>query len=146
MRRRLLPWLVALAAAAAPESASRGDDPPPFLVIVHPDNPVDAVDAAFLRSAYLRKADAWEHGPAIDPLDLTPRFPARARFAQKVLRKSLPQLRAYWHQQIFSGKGTPPPQVDSVGDAVAHVIAHRGAVAYLPADADPGDAKVVDLR
>jgi hypothetical protein len=52
----------------------------------------------------------------------------------------------YWNQQIFSGKGVPPPEADSTAAAVAYVLANPGAIAYLPADADPGRVKVIEVR
>lgn len=145
-RRWLLRALGVLAIVGALLAGAHGADEPRFQIIVHPDNPVTEVDTAFLRAAYLKKRLTWSHGPGLQPLDLSARFPIRATFTSRVLRKTGHQLRAYWNQQIFSGKGTPPPQVDTVHDAVDFVLARRGAIAYLPAGADPGRAKVIPLR
>jgi ABC-type phosphate transport system substrate-binding protein len=117
-----------------------------FQVIVNPANPVAAVSRDFLRDAYLRKATDWENGATIHPIDLAPRFPERARFTHEVLRKSHAQLRSYWNQQIFSGKGVPPAEAESTAAAIAYVLAHPGAVGYLPAGIDPGGAKIVQVH
>jgi len=117
-----------------------------FKVIVHPEAGIDSIDRDFLRDAYLKKATEWGNGETIHPLDLSSRFAARDKFTQAVLHKTAAQLKTYWNQQIFSGKGVPPAEADSVADAIAYVLAHKGAVAYLPADADPGKAKVVRIR
>ncbi len=130
---------VALTSAASAES-------PAYQVIVHPDNPIDAIDAGFLRNAYLKKVGAWRSGVTIRPIDLPSRIGARADFVVDILKKTLPQLRNYWNQRVFSGKGVPPPQVDSVAAAIAYVLNHPGAVAYLPANASPGRAKVIEVR
>lgn len=134
--------LVVLWPAAARESAAGEGD---FKVIVHPDNPVTSVDREFLRRAYLKKATEWKHGRAIRPIDLRSRVPARQRFVHEVLKKTAAQVRSYWNQQVFSGKGVPPPEAESTAAAIRFVLANPGAVAYLPADADPGRAKVVAL-
>src|SRR6185436_12176158 len=114
--------------------------------IVNPDNPIVAIDRQFLRDAYLRKSTDWGNGGSIRPVDLRHGFAVRERFAQEVLRKSPSQLKSYWNQLIFSGKGVPPPEVDSTDAVIRYVLANAGAVGYLPADADPRAAKVVAVR
>ncbi len=123
-------------------SAGVGD----FKVIVHPKSPVAAVDREFLRSAFLKKATHWRDGTPIRPISLSRRSPVRELFVREVLRRTPSQLKSYWSQRIFSGTGVPPPEASSVAAAVAYVVANPGAVAYLPAAADPGQAKVVELH
>ena len=122
-----------------------GDDGA-YKVIVHPDNPFDSVDRDFVRDAYLKKATEWNDGEVIRPIDLAPRFRARDKFTENVIRKTAAQLRTYWNQQIFSGKGVPPPEAEAVADVIAYVVANRGAIGYIPADVDPGRAKVIRIR
>jgi ABC-type phosphate transport system substrate-binding protein len=117
-----------------------------YKIVVHPDNPVAAVDRAFLREIYLRKATDWTGDGPIRPIDLARRFSVRERFAQEVLKKTPAQLKIYWNQQIFSGKGVPPPEADSTAAAVAYVLANPGAIAYLPVGADPGKAKLIKVN
>jgi ABC-type phosphate transport system substrate-binding protein len=124
-------------------SAASGED---YQVIVHPDNPTSEIERRFLRDAYLRKASAWDSGTVLRPIDLTPRFAVRERFVHDVLKKSSLQLKNYWTQQIFSGKGVPPPEVETTASVIAYVLANPGAVGYLPRDADPGGAKVIRVK
>lgn len=121
------------------------DQGPAFTVIVNPDNPVTEVDRALLRDAFLKRATEWSNGATIRPIDLTRRFPIRDRFTRDVLKKTPSQLKSYWNQQIFSGKGVPPPEADAVADVIAYVLDHPGGVGYVPATADVGDAKPVQV-
>lgn len=116
-----------------------------FKVIVHPDNPSDAVSRDFLRDAYLKKETEW-HGHTLRPIDLTLKHGVREQFTKDVIRKSVAQLRTYWTQQVFSGKGAPPPEVDSAAAVVDYVLANPGAVGYVPANADTGKARVIPLK
>jgi ABC-type phosphate transport system substrate-binding protein len=134
---------VGFAVALAAGSLAATDD---YKVIVHPDNPVTSVDRGFLRDAYLRKVTDWTGDGPIRPIDLAKRFSVRERFLQEVLKKTPAQLKIYWNQQIFSGKGVPPPEADSTAAAVAYVLATPGAIAYLPIDADPGKAKMIKVN
>jgi ABC-type phosphate transport system substrate-binding protein len=117
-----------------------------FKVIVNPANRVDSVSRDLLRDAYLKRASSWSGGETIRPVDLSSKFSVRQRFAHEVVRKTPSQLRSYWNQQIFSGKGVPPPEADSTSDLIAYVLANPGAVGYLPIDIDPGKAKVIRIR
>lgn len=137
--------LLAIAAAIVGLSLASAADDVRFKVIVHPDNPSDVVSRDFLRDAYLKKQSEW-HGHALRPIDLSTRHPEREKFTRDVIRKSLAQLRAYWNQQVFSGKAVPPPETDSPSAVVRYVLAHPGAVGYIPADADSGDAKIIAVR
>jgi ABC-type phosphate transport system substrate-binding protein len=117
-----------------------------FQLIVHPDNPIGEVDRDFVRDAFLKKATSWRGGEAVRPVDLGKKFAAREQFTRDVLRKSMPQLKRYWSQQIFSGKGVPPPEVDTEKAMIAYVLGARGAIGYLPAGADAGGAKIVKVK
>ena len=130
-------------AGAMVASAAGNED---YKVIVHPGNPVTAIDRQFLREAYLRKTEEWAGGAAVRPIDLTSRFAVRERFDHEVLRKTPSQLRSYWNQQIFSGKGVPPPETDTAEGVVSYVLANPGAVGYVPLDADTRDAKVIKVK
>lgn len=126
-------------------SRGTGAGEPSFKVIVHPDNPVTSLDRELVRNAFLKKAVAWRSGETIRPIDLSEKFSARDDFTRKVLKKTPAQLKAYWNQQIFSGKGVPPPEAASTDDVIGYVLAHPGAIGYLPAHVDAGSAKVIEV-
>jgi hypothetical protein len=141
--------VVAIACAGlAPGGAAttRDREADEYRVVVHPSNPVRVVSREFVRAVYLKRRTTWWDGETIRPVGVSQRFPARQRFAREVLRKSPAQLRAYWNQQIFSGKGVPPPEFDSHDAVLAYVLRHRGAIAFLPASVDPDGAVVVTVK
>jgi ABC-type phosphate transport system substrate-binding protein len=138
--RVLLLVMLVLGLASTSIAAEEG-----FKIIVHPDNRVDAVDRDFLRDAFLKKATEWKGGTTIHPIDLSAKQAVRDKFRERILRKTPSQLKKYWSQQIFSGKGVPPPEA-APDDVIEYVLANKGAVGYLPASADPGKAKVIGIR
>lgn len=141
---RYIPLLLALVAMSPghASTAAQGD----FKVIANPQVAGDSVDRDFLRDAYLKKSTEWSNGDTIHPIDLASKFPERDRFTEQVIRKTPAQLRTYWNQQIFSGKGVPPPEADAIEDAIDYVVSTKGAIGYVPADVDTGKAKVLRLR
>ena len=146
MPRSILRVLVlALIVLGVAGSSVAGEDGA-FVVIVNPQSSVDSVDRDFLRDAYLKKTTEWGSGETIRPIDLTAKYAARDRFTEQVVRKTPAQLKTYWNQQIFSGKGVPPPEAEAPADVIEYVLANKGAVGYIPADVDAGKAKVIRIR
>jgi ABC-type phosphate transport system substrate-binding protein len=143
LRRLAVVFALTVVCVARPHTTTAGTDA--FIVIVHPDNPATSVDRELLRRAYLKKAAEWRGGTAVRPIDLRTGNAARVRFTRDVLKKTPAQLRSYWNQQVFSGKGVPPPQA-SPERVIEYVLAHPGGVGYLPADMDPGGAKIIALE
>ena len=139
----LVLMVVALMLGTAPRgSRADGDE---FVVIANPETEATTIDRGLLRDAFLKKASTWD-GVTLRPIDLAARYAVRERFTRDVLKKSPSQLRSYWNQQIFSGKGVPPPEVESPAAVVRYVSATRGALGYVPAGTDTAGAKVIGVR
>jgi hypothetical protein len=115
-------------------------------IIVNRRNPATSVSRTFLSEVFMKRTGYWNHGAAARPIDLANAVAARDRFTIEVLNKTPAQLRSYWLQRIFSGTDTPPPQAPSPEAAIAYVAANPGALAYLPANVDPGPAKVIPIQ
>ena len=71
---------------------------------------------------------------------------ARRRFSEDVLGRTIEAVRRYWNQQVFSGRGVPPPQVDSEAAVVEYVLTHPGAIGYVTETTDVRGAKVILVR
>jgi ABC-type phosphate transport system substrate-binding protein len=139
---RLLP-LAPLLALGPPPAAGREAG---YQIIVHPSNPARELSRSFLRDAFLKRVPQWNHGPALRPVDLAARAPAREGFSREVLERSVAEIKRFWQQQIFSGKGVPPPELESEAEVAAFVLKHPGGIGYLPSGADPGETRVVAVR
>lgn len=119
---------------------------PDFLLIIHPGNPVDSASREFLTEAFLKKTTRWRDGTSIRPVDQRPDSPVRRKFSESVLRRSVPAIRNYWQQRIFSGRDTPPPELDSDQAVVSYVTKHPGAVGYVSAGTKLQSAKPLALE
>lgn len=147
-RRDTLALLVTLAVAAPWGADAHADDkkPPSFRVIVHPDNRIDAASRAFLADAFLKRVTRWGDDEAIRPVDQRPDSGVRERFSRDVLKRSVAAVRNYWQQRIFSGRGVPPPELESDEAVVTYVLQHRGAVGYVSGGADLRGARAIRLE
>jgi len=142
-RRRVAFLVLSMVLGVAPgiERAARADAAPEFRVIVHPSNPLQAADRGYLADAFLKKVSRWESGETIRAVDLRPDSPARRRFSESVLKRSVGAVRSYWQQRIFSGRDVPPPELESDESVLAFVAKFPGAVGYVS-----GAAKLSGVR
>ena len=102
-----------------------------FVVVVHVANPTPSLPREQVARIFLRKLSRWPGGSPSLPVDLRADAPARVAFTKRVLAKSVPSVKAYWQERIFSGRDVPPPEQPTEADAVAYVRANPGAVAYI---------------
>ncbi len=131
--------LTALLATSALPALADG-----FRVVVHPDNPAASLGRAQVSQLLLKKQLRWPDGTPVQPVEPSSEA-LRREVAESVHQKSLNAVKAYWNQQIFSGRDVPP--LERLGDAevLAYVRANRGAIGYVSAGADLAGAKAVDL-
>jgi ABC-type phosphate transport system substrate-binding protein len=111
-------WLLAIAITCGLATASEADS---FVVIVNAANPVKALEKKFVADAFLKKRGQWGDNTAIRPIDQAKSSAIRAQFTRRVLDRSPASVRTYWNQLIFSGRGVPPPEVDSDAAVIAYV-------------------------
>jgi ABC-type phosphate transport system substrate-binding protein len=120
--------------------------PPPYRVIVNSRNAVASVDRSFLAETFLKKVVRWPNGDAILPVDRDANSTVRRLFSEDVLKRSLPAIRSYWQQLIFSGRNVPPPELDSDAAVLEYVAKHKGAVGYVSGAAQGEGIKFVSVR
>lgn len=109
-------------------------------VIVHPSNGA-ALDKDSIQRIYLGKTRAFPGGGEAVAISLKEGTPAEADFTKNVLSKSAKQLKAYWAKMVFTGKGTPPRQIDSAEEMVKLISANPNLIGFVPAGS-AGGAKV----
>ncbi len=119
-------------AAASRDAIPRGDG---FLVVVNEQNAVDAMSRTTVSRFFLKKVSRWESGVVALPVDLPPDSPVRDAFSRRVLSKSVMAIKAYWQQQIFSGRDVPPPEKPNDTAVLEFVQTNPAAIAYVSSQA-----------
>lgn len=142
----LLLLLSTAVAAAGTSIALAGEPVTGFRVVTNRENAAGSVDREFLADAFLKKTTRWPDGAVIDAVDHRFGAPVRARFSEQVLRRSVAAIRNYWQQRIFTGRGVPPPELDSDEAVLRFVGSRRGAVGYVSEAADVSAVKVLALH
>ena len=129
----------------APGGVRHATAAPGFRVIVHPETPADRLDAEFLEDVFLKKVTRWPNGDLVRPVDQRPNAGVRRSFSEEVVGRSVPAVKSYWQQRIFSGRDVPPPELRNDAEVVEYVLRHPGAIGYVSRAADVRGAKVVTV-
>ncbi len=141
-RRALLALVCGLVLLAVSPLAA-GEPLPDFRVIAHPTRPETKVSREFLADAFLKNLTRWPKDEAIRPVDQRADSGVRRRFSESVLKRSVQAVKTYWQQRIFSGRGVPPPELDSDEAIVRYVENNQGALGYISGSSAPGRTKVL---
>jgi ABC-type phosphate transport system substrate-binding protein len=117
-----------------------------YRVIVNASSATTVVERQLLADAFLKKITSWPGGPTIRPVDQGAEAPARRKFTEEVLGRTVEAVRNYWQQQIFSGRALPPPEVDTDDEVVQYVQRYPGAVGYVSPRADTSGVRVIRVK
>ncbi len=108
-------------------------------VIVHPDNNGELTQTEIER-IFLGKSAQFPDGSEAIPINTT--GSVNDEFNQKVLGRNSSQIESYWAKLVFTGKGTPPKEVDEA--SVINLIKNnKNAIAYIDSGKVTDDVKVV---
>jgi ABC-type phosphate transport system substrate-binding protein len=139
----LAAWLLGALAVSAVASAQTASVS--YRLIVNPRNPAASVERRFLAEAFLKKTSSWPSGETIRPVDLAADSPARRRFTDEVLNRSVPAVKSYWQQLIFAGRDVPPPELDSDEAVIRYVQRYPGAIGYVSGAVAPAALAAVKV-
>lgn len=112
-------------------------------VITNPASGVGSLSKSDVKAIFLGKKSTFPNGNAMDVVDQEDGSATKEAFIEKVLGKNSAQLAAYWSQQIFSGKGTPPKTKADDAAVKAFVAATPGAIGYIDSSQVDNSVSVV---
>jgi ABC-type phosphate transport system substrate-binding protein len=138
LRRTFLACSVALVLAASLSEVWADE----VVVVVNKDNP-NPVDIAYIVKIYSGALRAWPDGSPVTALDQPEDAEIRSQFSQKVLNRSVANMRAVWSQNVFTGKGLPPRVVAPDAEVKRLISSNRNAVGYILASQVDASVKVV---
>jgi ABC-type phosphate transport system substrate-binding protein len=133
--------LAALATRVLPAGAQEGR----YVVIVNAANPLSSIPRQQLADIFMKRSAVWPGGGPAYPIDQPARATVRDAFSRGVHQKPAAAVASWWGQQIFSGRGTPPPQRPDDRGVIAFVRGNAAAVGYVTAGAAPPDVKVLRI-
>lgn len=134
--KKMLASCVAVMALFASATAWSG-----VAVVVNPANG-NALSAKEISRIFLGKRKSFPNGSQAIPVNQVEGSPIRAAFNSTVLKKSPQQIKAYWAQLLFTGKGTPPKDV-SAAEVKKLVAENPNLIGYIDSADVDSSVKVV---
>jgi hypothetical protein len=116
-----------------------------FRVVAHPTIASRSVATGDLSRMFLKQTSRWPDGTAVRPVDLTVDSEVRRAFSEEVIGRTVAAVRSYWQQAIFSGRGVPPPELESDAAVIAYVLRTEGAIGYVSSGAATGAARILEV-
>lgn len=81
---------------------------------------------------------------SLSPLSIAPGDQSRTVFNTRIIGLPESRIQAYWAQMRFSGRLTPPKEVESAEQMLDYLRANEGSIGYLPESTQlPEGLKVV---
>jgi len=111
-------------------------------VIVHPSN-ANALSQSDITRIFLGKKKSFPDGADAIPVDQQEGSAARSAFVSTMLKKNEQQIKAYWAQLLFTGKGTPPKEVGAGSDVKKLISENPALIGYIDAADADDSVKVV---
>ncbi len=112
------------------------------VLIVHPENN-SSFNASSISKIFLGKVKSFENGTKITLYSLPEGNAITDEFNQSALGRDSTQLKAYWSKLVFTGKGTPPKEIESESAIIAEIAKDPSGIGFVSAGAATGDVKVV---
>ncbi len=108
-----------------------------FVVVVSVANSMSSISRIQLSKIFLKRTTTWDGQPIV-PLDLNATSPSRDAFSRAVHKKPVDAVRAFWQQQIFSGRDTPPDEKPSDAQLLEAIRSNPNAIGYVSPSAALG--------
>jgi ABC-type phosphate transport system substrate-binding protein len=134
-------WTLVCAVAACAASLCPAAAMAEAVIVVNAANTV-ALDDEAAAKIFLRQVKTFPDGAAASPINQKD-GPATEEFRTKVLRKNAAQFKAYWAQQLFTGGGKAPNEVDGDEAVLKYVADTPGGIGYVEAGKSRSGVRVI---
>jgi hypothetical protein len=128
MRNYIAVFATAIVLMATPAQAE-------LVVIANLDSGIEQLSRNDVINIFMARYQKLPSGIIAFPIDLTIKKEA---FYRELVDKTLAEINSYWARLVFSGRGSPPRQMDVPEEVLQTVSDNRGALGYLD-DAEVDD-------
>ena len=116
-----------------------------YQVVVNDSRTVSSMTKKEIAALFRKNVTKWDDGLKVQPVDQGPSRSVREAFTEAVHGKSVASIKAYWQKMIFSGRATPPPELNNNTEVLDFVRQNSGAIGYVSAGTSLGSG-VKSLR
>jgi ABC-type phosphate transport system substrate-binding protein len=117
-----------------------------YMIITNHENSVDALTKKEISDFFLKKKTTFSNSLTILPVDLSSGSTIRIAFSEDIHNKTVTQVRAYWQQSVFSGKASPPTEMENDQAVINYVKTHKGAIGYIASKNASTSVKIINIK
>ena len=99
-------------------------------VVVHPEHKGD-ISSEHIKKIFLGQLNELPDGTEAIPVNLKTGSDIRINFDKELLGKNPSQIKAYWSSQVFTGRGSPPKEVDSSQKCLNMIAENKNVICYI---------------
>lgn len=137
-RRRVLTLMgsgIMLVMLAVPHAAAQSS----YKLVANGDVGETTLSKKDVSDVFLRRKVKWDDGSSVRPVDLPVGSRTRTAFSTDVLNRKVSAVKSYWQRMIFSGRSTPPPEVNNDREVLSFLRRNSGAIGYVASGTSIGD-------
>ena len=117
-----------------------------FKVIVNVKNQVNSLTKEEVSRLFLKKTTKWSFNETARPVDHSYDSKVRNEFTKQIIGKTVPSVKNYWQNKIFSGREVPPPAFDSDAKVIEYVQKNVYAIGYISSNTKTISVKVLEIK
>jgi len=115
------------------------------ILITNPGNSISTISTQDAKNIYLGKKSTWNDGSRViaytqENAEIT------GQFTKTFIKKTAQQFNLYWRKAIFTGKGTPPNEVENSDQMKNRVAGGNGTIGYILASELDSSVKKLQVR
>lgn len=99
-----------------------------LVVIVNANSKLNKIELSNLQDIYMGRMRAFGDGSMALPID---QAKLRAEFYEKLTKRPIEQINAYWARIMFSGEASPPRIMPDDASVISTVKENTGAIGYV---------------
>ena len=112
-------------------------------IVVSAKSPIETLSIDEVSDIFLGKSPTYPDGREAIPVELKTGSPVKDAFHNATTKKSPTQLKSYWAKMLFSGKGTPPKEVETDAAMKALVAENPNVIGYISSESVDASVKVI---
>lgn len=116
-----------------------------IVVVVHPENN-SQLDKKSIERLFIGKAKKFSDDVPVVPINQPSGSAEKEQFNTVVLNKTETQITAYWAKRVFTGKGSPPQEVQNNQKVIEVVALNRSAIGYVDSSAVTDAVKAIPIN
>ena len=115
------------------------------VIVVNKSNNLSSLSSSELKNIFLGKRSRWDDNSKIVIYCQRP-GDVNQTFVNDYVNKSPQQFYTYWKKMLFTGKGSPPIELNNDQDVLTFVSADQNAIGYISKSSVNESVRVLTIQ